>query len=48
MCVMKVLVQPSSRRAYSNREYEKEGAVIAEDISEADLMIGKGSPCLNL
>ncbi|KAJ8261843.1 hypothetical protein GJAV_G00159090 [Gymnothorax javanicus] len=36
----KVLVQPSNRRAIHDRYYEKAGAVIQEDISEASLIIG--------
>ena len=36
----KVLVQPSTRRAYSMTEYKLNGAVLTEDISEADLIFG--------
>ncbi|XP_078138997.1 alpha-aminoadipic semialdehyde synthase, mitochondrial [Centroberyx gerrardi] len=36
----RVLVQPSNRRAIHEKYYEKAGAVIQEDISEASLIIG--------
>ena len=38
---VKVLVQPSSRRAYSMTEYESAGAIINDDLSEADVIVGK-------
>ena len=34
-------MQPSSRRAYSMPEYEREGAAITEDISGADVILGR-------
>ncbi|XP_030856176.1 alpha-aminoadipic semialdehyde synthase, mitochondrial [Strongylocentrotus purpuratus] len=37
---VKVLVQPSNRRAYPMQEYERCGAIIQEDISEASLIMG--------
>jgi len=37
---VKVIVQPSDRRAYSMKEYSENGAVICEDMSEASLIIG--------
>ncbi|XP_005100303.1 alpha-aminoadipic semialdehyde synthase, mitochondrial [Aplysia californica] len=37
---VKVIVQPSDRRAYSMKEYSDIGAVIKEDMSEASLIIG--------
>ncbi|KAK2571068.1 Alpha-aminoadipic semialdehyde synthase [Acropora cervicornis] len=37
---VKVLVQPSTRRAYTMDEYERAGAVITEDLSPASLIIG--------
>lgn len=37
---VKVIVQPSDRRAYSMKEYSENGAVISEDMSEASLIIG--------
>ncbi|XP_026094901.1 alpha-aminoadipic semialdehyde synthase, mitochondrial [Carassius auratus] len=40
----KVLVQPSNRRAIHEKYYEKAGAVIQEDISEASLIIGVKRP----
>ncbi|KAM3870191.1 alpha-aminoadipic semialdehyde synthase, mitochondrial [Diretmus argenteus] len=40
----KVLVQPSNRRAIHEKYYEKVGAVVQEDISEASLIIGVKRP----
>ncbi|XP_051978790.1 alpha-aminoadipic semialdehyde synthase, mitochondrial-like isoform X2 [Xyrauchen texanus] len=40
----KVLVQPSNKRAIHDRFYEKAGAVIQEDISEASLIVGVKRP----
>lgn len=37
---IKVLVQPSTRRAYTMAEYEGAGAVITEDLSPASLIVG--------
>lgn len=37
---IKVLVQPSTRRAYTMDEYERAGAVITEDLAPASLIIG--------
>lgn len=37
---VKVLIQPSTRRAYSIPEYERAGAIVTDDISDADLIIG--------
>ncbi|KAJ3597136.1 hypothetical protein NHX12_003536 [Muraenolepis orangiensis] len=39
-----VLVQPSNRRAIHEKYYERVGAVIQEDISEASLIIGVKRP----
>jgi alpha-aminoadipic semialdehyde synthase len=36
---MKVIVQPSNLRTYNDRTYLKAGAIIQEDLSEADLII---------
>lgn len=36
----RVLVQPCTRRIYSNEEYLKNGAEIKEDLSEANLLLG--------
>uniref|UniRef100_A0A4W6DQP6 Alpha-aminoadipic semialdehyde synthase, mitochondrial n=1 Tax=Lates calcarifer TaxID=8187 RepID=A0A4W6DQP6_LATCA len=41
---VKVLVQPSNRRAIHEKYYMKAGAVIQEDISEASLIIGVKRP----
>uniref|UniRef100_A0A8D3DVG7 Alpha-aminoadipic semialdehyde synthase, mitochondrial n=1 Tax=Scophthalmus maximus TaxID=52904 RepID=A0A8D3DVG7_SCOMX len=41
---VKVLVQPSNRRAIHEKYYSKAGAVIQEDISEASLIIGVKRP----
>ncbi|CAG0879956.1 unnamed protein product [Cyprideis torosa] len=37
---VKVLVQPSNRRAYPMQEYANAGALIREDISEAPVIVG--------
>ena len=37
---VKVIVQPSNRRAYPLQSYVQSGAVIQEDISEAPVVIG--------
>lgn len=37
---MRVLVQPSNRRAFTAEEYVQNGAIIQEDLSEASLIIG--------
>ena len=37
---IRVLVQPSTRRAYTMAEYEDAGAVITEDLSPASLIVG--------
>jgi len=36
----RVLVQPSDRRVFTDREYEKVGAEITEDLSEASVVFG--------
>ena len=36
-----VLVQPSTRRAYSMNEYKAAGAIITDDLSSADAIVGK-------
>ncbi|XP_045892599.1 alpha-aminoadipic semialdehyde synthase, mitochondrial isoform X1 [Micropterus dolomieu] len=41
---VKVLVQPSNRRAIHEKYYIKTGAVVQEDISEASLIIGVKRP----
>uniref|UniRef100_A0A8C3JF27 Alpha-aminoadipic semialdehyde synthase, mitochondrial n=1 Tax=Calidris pygmaea TaxID=425635 RepID=A0A8C3JF27_9CHAR len=40
----KVLVQPSNRRAFHEKDYIKAGGIIQEDISEASLIIGVKRP----
>lgn len=40
----KVVIQPSSRRAYTMKEYEKAGAVLSDDLSQADTIIGVKQP----
>jgi alpha-aminoadipic semialdehyde synthase len=37
---IKVLVQPSTRRAYTMSEYEGAGAIITEDLSSASVIVG--------
>ena len=37
---IKVLVQPSTNRWFMSKEYEEVGAIIQDDISEADLILG--------
>jgi len=44
---IKVLIQPSNRRAYRHDEYQRAGAIIREDISEANLIIGVKKPLLD-
>ncbi|XP_051917277.1 alpha-aminoadipic semialdehyde synthase, mitochondrial [Hippocampus zosterae] len=41
---IKVLVQPSNRRAIHEKYYTKAGAIIQEDISEASLILGVKRP----
>lgn len=41
---IKVLVQPSNRRAIHEKYYERAGAIIQEDLSEASLIIGVKRP----
>ena len=40
LSTVQVVIQPSSRRAYTMREYEKAGATISDDLSEADTVVG--------
>ena len=37
---VKVIVQPSNRRAYPVQSYQQVGAVVQEDISEASVVFG--------
>lgn len=41
---VRVLVQPSTRRAYSMAEYEASGAVITDDFSQADAIMSVKQP----
>ena len=43
---MKVIVQPSDKRSYTDQEYEKAGAVVSNDLSSADLIFGIKQPTL--
>ncbi|CAG2186034.1 AASS [Mytilus edulis] len=45
---IKVIVQPSNRRAYNMQEYAKVGATIQEDMSEASLVMGVKSVPIDL
>ncbi|CEP17880.1 hypothetical protein [Parasitella parasitica] len=36
----KVYVQPSTKRIFTNEDYKKAGAIITEDISKADIILG--------
>lgn len=37
---IRVIVQPSTNRCFTQKEYEDAGAIFQEDISEADLIVG--------
>jgi alpha-aminoadipic semialdehyde synthase len=39
-----VLVQPSSNRIFSNQEYQQAGAILLEDLGQADLFLGVKRP----
>lgn len=45
---IKVIVQPSNRRAFPMQEYERMGAIIKEDISEAPVILGVKSVPIDL
>ncbi|HEX5150186.1 MAG TPA: NAD(P)-dependent oxidoreductase [Parafilimonas sp.] len=36
----RILVQPSDKRCYDDKEYEQSGAVLTDDLSEAGLLLG--------
>ena len=36
----KVIVQPCTRRIFTNREYQEAGALVQDDLSDASLVIG--------
>ena len=38
---VKVVIQPSHRRAYSLQEYKEAGATVSENIHESDVILGK-------
>lgn len=40
----KVLVQPSSQRCFSNMDYQRAGAVLSDDLSQADIILGVKRP----
>lgn len=40
----KIIVQPSSRRAFSDNQYELAGAVVQDDLTDADLILGVKRP----
>ena len=42
---VKVLIQPSTRRAYSMPEYERAGAIVTDDIDDANVIIGQFIHC---
>ena len=35
-----ITVQPSKHRCFSDQEYEEQGAIISEDLSDCDLILG--------
>ena len=37
---LKIIVQPSKHRCHNNQEYQEQGAIINEDLSECDLILG--------
>ena len=37
---IKIIVQPSKHRCFSNQEYENEGAILQESLNECDLILG--------
>jgi hypothetical protein len=46
---IKVLVQPSPSRCYSDEEFEEVGAILQDDLSSADVIFGvKEVPIANL
>jgi alpha-aminoadipic semialdehyde synthase len=40
----KILVQPSSHRIFSNLEYEQAGAIVQDDLSSAQVILGVKRP----
>ena len=39
-----ILVQPSSQRCFSNADYERAGAIVSDDLSSADIILGVKRP----
>ena len=37
---LKIIVQPSKHRCHHDQEYQEQGAIIKEDLSECDLILG--------
>ena len=37
---LKIIVQPSKHRCYQDQEYQEQGAIINDDLSECDLILG--------
>ena len=37
---LKIIIQPSNHRCFSDQEYKEQGAIIKEDISDCDLILG--------
>ena len=42
--LQKIIVQPSSRRAFTDNQYECAGAVVQEDLTDADFILGVKRP----
>jgi alpha-aminoadipic semialdehyde synthase len=45
---IKVLVQPCTRRIFSNEEYSQAGAIVSEDLTESSIILGVKSPPLDI
>ena len=37
---IEIIVQPSKHRCFKDEEYKKQGAILSEDLSECDLILG--------
>ncbi len=37
---LSITIQPSKHRCFSDQEYKEEGAIISEDLSDCDLILG--------
>ena len=42
--VLQIVVQPSTNRAFTNKEYEVAGAIISDDLSDANVVLGVKRP----